>query len=194
MKQVVVVMIGVVALGGTAWADDEALDWRNEEPGFGFGLVMGPTGPSANLRGWSSAALSVDLGAAWMVRQDSADGVFGTSDSKAQSGQFRLAPRVRVWGSEATDVVLVPGVSVELLRTEQSGVSSTGTTVRASGGVAVDRWLAPGVCFSGRLDLVEAGIVSASGDSASGSASLFRAALTPSVALHVYPLRPKDRR
>lgn len=187
MKQVMIAAALMWSSVARAAEPPTDIDWRTEGPGWGMGLQYGPYGPGASLRGWSSPALSVDVEGSLMrhTQIDSVDAV--GAESNTLSARFGIAPRVRVFGSAKTDVFVVPSVAVRYDEATLDGEQSRATGLTAAAGVAVDRWFAPGVSFTGRIDLASLGFDSAEVRDQRSTSRSTGLNLTPSVAIHVYP-------
>lgn len=177
-----------LAAESTPQAPEEERDpaWRNEQPGWGVGLRYGPAGPGASLRGWSSAALSVDVDAGLQMRRvDASSEVWGQSATSAAWAD--VAPRIRVFGSEQVDVLVVPSARVTHIVSKVGENRSDLTEIRGALGIAVDRWIAPGVSITGRLDALQLGQSTAITEDVRETSRLIAFELTPTVAVHVYP-------
>lgn len=195
MKRTFLVLFSLVAsIPAMAEETPVPLDWRNEEPGWGFGLQYGPSGPAAVLRGWSSPALSIDIEGGLSTRTTTAQGM-GQESQQAQLGAWvGIAPRIRVVGTTRMDINVVPSLFVNHSESSMADSTSKTTTVNGALGVAVDRWFAPGVSFTGRLDVAQVGIGTSDFKGSRASVRSAGVQLVPSVAVHVYPAALQKRR
>ncbi|MFK7930416.1 MAG: hypothetical protein AB8H79_19665 [Myxococcota bacterium] len=184
-----------MTLSTTATAEDTpvAVDWRMEQPGWGFGLRYGTNGPSAVLRGWSNAALSMDIEGGLSRNTTTASGSLGDYASDHLSGRLGVAPRVRIIGTKHTDILFVPSLSAEFGYYINEDYKHSDTAITATAGVAVDRWFSPGVSFTGRIDAAQVTFRTHEREGLRDASRSTRVNLTPSVAIHVYPTGLRKR-
>ena len=185
-----VFLAGVPALAGEGVEPEEeeqAVAWRNERPGWGFGLGFGSFGPAASLRGWANADLSFDVDAGFELRSDRPHDGSLFYPTTTTRGWVDLAPRVRVMGRPRTDFFIVPSVRMARLVTRTADLEMGSTAVRGAMGVAVDHWFTPNVSVTGRVDAAYFGVERQGLDGVAGSNWVGGVQLEPTVAVHFYP-------
>jgi hypothetical protein len=173
--------------------EGQAVAWRNERPGWGFGLEFGSSGPAASLRGWANADLSFDVDAGLELRSDRPHDGSLFYPTTTTRGWVDLAPRVRLMGRPRTDFFIVPSVRVAHVVTRTADLEMGSTALRGAVGVAVDHWFTPNVSVTGRIDTAYLGVERQELDGVAGSNRVGGVQLEPTVAVHFYPGASRER-